>query len=136
MGRVTRHKKSHVGYKKVQVLDPTTSAIRYAIVHLEIPAGVRVHKAFYSTKRRCDSARVVAIENYDPQLRYVSAYDNAFDYVPGEVVEPTRPFTEHAGSSWATDEDTRKQIEDNWMVCASGVHYFTTRAEAEAYNFN
>ena len=46
----------------------------------------------------------------------VSSYDNGLKYAVGAVVRPSTPF----------DDDVR-------VECASGIHFFITRTEAENY---
>ena len=45
-----------------------------------------------------------------------SQHDPEFRYIPGETVTPKNPFDE-----------------DMWNECASGIHWFITRLEAESY---
>jgi hypothetical protein len=43
-------------------------------------------------------------------------HNYSFEYKIGETVRPTEPF-----------------CEDRWNECTSGIHFFLTQAEAEAY---
>ena len=71
-----------------------------------------------SLKCRASKAKVLAI--YDEEGNNVeqgfSKQDVSFIYKVGTIVEPTKPF------------DT-----DRWNECASGIHFFMSRAVAEQY---
>ena len=89
-----------------------------AIVKLLIPDGaMRSHGA--GRKCRASEAVVLAIYNSDgePIGETFSAHDPSFVYRVGETVTPREPW-----------------CEDRWRECASGIHFFITREEAEAYN--
>jgi hypothetical protein len=79
-----------------------------AICELSIPADAKRSNAT-GRKCRCDHATVVSGEG-------VSQHDPSFGYSPGFVVTPREPFDE-----------------DRWNECGSGIHFFITREEAEAY---
>lgn len=82
------------------------------IVKLEIPAQAKRSHAF-GRKCRAEYAKVLRIFGADEA---VSTHDGSFVYRKGEVVRPAKPF------------------DDNWVdECSSGIHFFITRAEAEAY---
>jgi hypothetical protein len=56
-------------------------------------------------------------ETGDPCKTAVSRHDAGFTYEVGAIVRPVKPF------------------DDNWQEeCTSGIHFFITREEAEAYN--
>jgi hypothetical protein len=82
------------------------------IVELKIPAKAKRTNA---TGRKCraEYAKVVAVHGADEAY---STYDSSFVYRVGETVWPTNGFNE-----------------DRWDECASGIHFFITREEAEAY---
>ena len=88
------------------------------IAKLQIPAKAkRSHGA--SRKCRASEAKVLAIFEADGKTEAksgVSQHESSFVYVVGETVKPTEPF-----------------CEDRWDECASGIHFFTTRIEAENY---
>ena len=88
------------------------------IAKLQIPAEAkRSHGA--SRKCRASEAKVLAIfETYGKTKAKsgVSQHDSRFVYEVGKTVKPTEPFNE-----------------DRWDECASGIHFFTTRIEAENY---
>ena len=77
------------------------------ICELSIPADAKRSNAS-GRKCRCDRATVVSGEG-------VSLYDPSFAYSPGLVVRPREPFDD-----------------DRWNECSSGIHFFITKAEAEA----
>jgi len=87
------------------------------IAKLRIPAKA---KRSHASGRKCraDRAKVLAIYNSDgtEHDEAFSTYDSFFAYRVGETVTPTKPFNE-----------------DRWQECASGVHFYITRAEAEAH---
>ena len=86
------------------------------IVQLRIPAKA---KRSHASGRKCrsDRARVLAIFNSDgtPATEAVSLRDLNFRYVVGETVVPQVPFDDNP-----------------WNECASGIHWYITRLEAEA----
>ena len=86
------------------------------VVKLMIPDDAKRSSAT-SRKCRCSKAKVLAIWDKDgsPVIDVASDYDNSFVYRVGETVE-------------VPDFD-----ENRWKECSSGIHFFITRAEAEAY---
>ena len=89
------------------------------IAELIIPASAkRSHGA--SRKCRASSAKVEAIYTKDGAhvKEGVSMQSSAFVYRVGETVKPKESF-----------------CEDRWEECASGIHFFITREEAEAYGY-
>ena len=84
---------------------------REGIVILEIPANAARSNA---TGRKCRAEFAVVISTPDDKLAH-SSHDSTFTYCPGAVVRP---------DAWCTDR---------WQECASGIHFFLTREEAEQY---
>ena len=87
------------------------------IVKLRIPSKAdRSHAG--GRKCRSSQAKVLAIYNPDgtAATEAFSTHDAAFRYAVGEIVTPTEPFDP-----------------DMWNECASGIHWYITRAEAEAH---
>jgi len=87
------------------------------IAKLTIPAAAKRSHAF-GRKCRCEFACVEAI--YDGKREVSegwSVHYQAFVYRVGATVKPREPFSE----AWQDE-------------CASGIHFFITREEAEAYN--
>ena len=81
------------------------------IVKLQIPAKAKRSHAF-GRKCRAEYAKVLRIYG---ATEAVSTYDKSFIYRKGEIVRPDK---------W----------DDDWTdECSSGVHFFITREEAEAY---
>ena len=82
------------------------------IVKLRIPADSPRCNA---TGRKCRAAWAVVLEtpNHEPAF---SQHDPAFKYVEGETVRPAVPFDEN-----------------RWRECATGIHFYITRLEAEAH---
>jgi hypothetical protein len=81
------------------------------IVKLQIPAKAKRSHAF-GRKCRAEYAKVLHIYG---ATEAVSTYDQTFVYRKGEIVRPDK---------W----------DDDWTdECSSGVHFFITREEAEAY---
>lgn len=68
-------------------------------------------------KCRCEEANVLAIYDGDKGVQEgKSQFDSGFIYRVGETVRCKEPF-----------------CEDRFEECASGIHFFITRAEAENY---
>jgi len=63
--------------------------------------------------RKCRASEALVVDC--PEGAY-SQHDNTFFYHKGTTVKPREPF-----------------CEDRWSECASGIHFFLTREEAEAY---
>lgn len=128
-----------IGYKKVLVLHKGQYPTGYArdmcraIVTLSIPARARIIAVRgHGGKRRCDVARVLAVTRlYLPAAhgfflrprasdRFMSSHEHwqgrPFFYRVGATVKPRHAF------------DTRKTKQ-----CASGIHFFLSRAKAENY---
>jgi hypothetical protein len=87
--------------------------LREGVAVLEIPTRAT---RFNATGRKCRAshAKVIAL----PEGCKVghSIHDPNFVYEVGQVVRPTESFNK-----------------DRWQECASGIHFFLTRAEAEVY---
>ena len=77
-----------------------------SICVLKIPAKAKRSNA---TGRKCRAEYAKVIEGAG-----FSAYDPSFEYKPGKIVKPREPFNE-----------------DRWDECASGIHFYLTRIEAE-----
>ena len=80
------------------------------ICKLLIPADAKRSNA---TGRKCRAEFAVVLEGEG-----VSMYDKKFVYKVGMTVRPTEPF-----------------CDDRWEECASGIHFFLTRKEAEDYTY-
>lgn len=94
-----------IGWKKCRV---------GKIVKLKIPAAAKRSNA---TGRKCraECAEVLAIYEGDKEVKEaISQHDYGFKYVVGETVKPKEPF-----------------CEDRFDECASGIHFYITRIEAE-----
>jgi hypothetical protein len=80
-----------------------------AICKVLIPAAAK--RVGGMTGRKCRAEWVEVLDGEG-----VSSYDNGLKYAVGAVVRPSTPF----------DDDVR-------VECASGIHFFITRTEAENY---
>ena len=78
------------------------------ICKLLIPDGAKRSNA---TGRKCRAEFAVVLEGEG-----VSTWDGIFEYRIGETVRPREPF-----------------CDDRWAECASGIHFYLTREEAEAH---
>ena len=88
-----------------------------AIAQLHIPATAKRSNAF-GRKCRAECAEVLAIFDKHGKAATIghSNYNEKFEYRVGALVVPEQPF------------------DDNWQdECASGIHFFITREEAEVY---
>ena len=72
-------------------------------------------KRSHGGERKCRASRVKVAEVIGAEVG-VSMHDENVTYAKGQIVEPL--------NGW---DDNR------WNVCAPGIHFFVTRAEAEAY---
>ncbi len=79
-----------------------------SICKLRIPADAKRSNA---TGRKCRASHAVVLEGSG-----ASRYDSSFRYEIGARVEPSEPFDGN-----------------RWKECASGIHFFLTREEAEDY---
>ena len=79
-----------------------------SICKLRIPAEA---KRLNATGRKCRAEYAVVLEGNG-----VSRHDPEFKYRVGETVRPREPFDD-----------------DRWNECASGIHFFLTRQEAEDF---
>ena len=89
------------------------------VAKLKIPSKA---KRSHASGRKCraSEARVLAIFNIETGAEVPEAYslrDHTFVYRVGETVKTRKPFSD-----------------DMWNECASGIHHFITRAEAENYS--
>lgn len=103
-----------IGWKKAYVGD-----IMPVIVKLLIPADAQRSNA---TGRKCRASKARVLDLQDkqgnslpPDTTAYSEYDTDFTYAKGETVH-------------VEDFDTNR-----WNECATGIHFFITRAEAVAY---
>ena len=91
----------------------------FVIVELYIPEDAK-RSSGISRKCRCSKAIVKSIQSLDGKILDInhvySRYDPNFVYKVGQCVEPLEPFNE-----------------DRWQECASGIHFFISRKEAEDY---
>jgi hypothetical protein len=78
------------------------------ICKLLIPAAAKRSNA---TGRKCRAEYAVVLEGEG-----VSEHDSSFKYKVGQTVRPTKPFDEN-----------------RFLECASGIHFFITRQEAEDF---
>jgi hypothetical protein len=87
------------------------------IVKLLIPKEAKRSHAF-GRKCRAEYAEVVEITKGTRKVKKaVSSYDKEFAYKVGDAVKPKEPFS------------------DDWQnECASGIHFFITKLEAENYS--
>lgn len=67
-----------------------------------------------ATGRKCRASEAEVLEVIGAEVG-VSDSDASFQYIKGKVVNPD------------------KFDEDRWNECSSGIHFFITREEAEAY---
>ena len=86
------------------------------IAKLQIPEDAKRSHAF---GRKCRASEVLVLEIWDKekQVNYgFSTHETTFKYEVGKTVTPREPFS------------------DDWQnECASGIHFFITRIEAENY---
>ena len=98
---------SFIGWKKAR---------KKSIVKLRIPAKAKRSSA---TTRKCRASEAKVLAIFDREGKKIevttSNYDDAFEYKVGEIVS-----VEHFD-------------ENRWEECASGIHFFITRKEAEQY---
>ena len=88
------------------------------IVKLQITEKAKRSSA---TTRKCRASEALVLAIYDGKKKVktaVSSYDPNFKYEVGKIVIPTEPF-----------------CKDRWQECASGLHFFLTRSEAEMWIF-
>jgi uncharacterized protein YjbI with pentapeptide repeats len=88
------------------------------LVKLLIPKDARRSSA---TTRKCraEFAEVLEVFNRDGSVGTValSKQDDSFTYTKGKIVKPTFAFDP-----------------DRWNECSTGIHFFITKEEAQAYN--
>jgi hypothetical protein len=96
-----------IGWKKLE---------NSLIAKLRIPESAKRSHAF---GRKCRASEAVVVAIYEGENEVVegfSTHDVTFKYVKGEIVKPEEPFS------------------DDWQnECASGIHFFITKTEAENY---
>jgi len=103
---------------------PYESPTIQVIVELEIPEGAERYQGSYKRyelKCRADMAYVKSITYFDgtgvPDTEVVTSFmDNEFRYIKGSVVYPKYGFSD-----------------SYYGACASGIHFFMTRKQAERY---
>lgn len=101
-------KGAFLGYKK---------CVNDRMVQLLIPADARRTSATLPSCR-CDKAKVLTIKSFDFEQNFEEAWslvDENFVYKRGEWVE------------------VKNFNEDRWMDSTTGIHFWMTREEAEAY---
>ena len=106
-------KGSYIGYKKANFWEKDCRIP--VIITLEILETAKRSSAI-TNKCRCSEAKVLSIESVDGSKKYknaVSFYDNDFVYEVGKTVR--------------VDDFN----DDRWNECATGIHHFMTRKEAE-----
>jgi len=100
-----------IGFKKLR---------ENKIAKLQITAKAkRSHGANKEERKcRCSEAKVLSITDSfgKPAKEGYSGWEASFKYTVGKIVKPKNKFNE-----------------DRWNVCSSGIHFFPTREEAEAY---
>ena len=98
---------SFIGWKKAR---------KKSIVKLRIPAKAKRSSA---TTRKCRASEAKVLAIFDREGKKIevttSNYDDAFEYKVGEIVS------------------VENFDENRWEECASGIHFFITRKEAEQY---
>jgi hypothetical protein len=87
--------------------------LREGVAVLSIPSDAKRSNA---TGRKCRSSKAIVIELPEGVEVGHSQHDPSFEYRAGATVEPKEPF-----------------CEDRWNECASGIHFFITRGEAERW---
>ena len=83
------------------------------IAKLLIPEDAKRSSA---TTRKCRADKAVVLWLSDGETSTPSKHDSTFMYTIGETVS------------------VPDFCDDRWQECAAGIHFFITRAEAEAYN--
>ena len=109
MTRILPPEGNLVGWKKLKCGE---------IAKLLIPTHA---KRSHDFGRKCRASEALVLEIYQDgqpaEGEFVAHYDSAFTYSKGKTVKPTVPF----------DDDFTNE-------CGSGIHFFITREEAEAYS--
>lgn len=110
-------KKPKYGWKKCY----STCGTFFVIVKLEILGDyiINGYSMFTGDKtNKCRTSKAKVIKIYHPTCDVaVSIHNRRFKYRVGRIVQPFEPFC------YSID------------ACASGIHYFRTKKEAEAYLF-
>lgn len=73
-------------------------------------------KRSHGSERKARASKVVVLDVIGA-TEGISSYDTGIVYRKGETVVPINGFDE-----------------DRWNTCGSGIHFFLTRLEAEAYS--
>jgi len=87
--------------------------LREGVAELRIPAEARRSNA---SGRKCRAEYAVVVSLPEECEVGHSMHDDSFEYRVGETVRPRQPW-----------------CEDRWQECASGIHFYITREEAEAH---
>ena len=105
-----------VGYKKVWNKDRS----KQVVIELWFPEGTKLVSTVIGRKCRASEAMVVRCVStgHQGETEFWSSYSERFIYRVGETVRPVEPF------------DDSITVE-----CTSGIHFFTTQEEAEAYSY-
>jgi hypothetical protein len=116
--QIVPEKGAFIGWKKVRILDASSESICNAVLELKI-LGKR-NSTLVGRKCRTSKVRVMSVhttsEAYKKHAhKIVSWHDTKFEYKLGEIV--TEP----------------KYNDDIRVECTTGIHFFMTRAEAEAW---
>jgi len=88
--------------------------LREGVAELRIPREARRSNA---TGRKCRAEYAVVVSLPEGCEVGHSLHDETFEYRVGETVRPREPW-----------------CEDRWQECASGIHFYITREEAEAHS--
>lgn len=117
-------KKPMIGWKKACWFDTKSRVFRFVIVKLEIRGrtvmdgfGYNGYVVYKTNKCRTSLAKVLKIYSKTKQPIISWFRGQKTQYITGQLVRPDSPF------------DTRQ------VACASGIHFFRTRKEAEKYRF-
>lgn len=84
------------------------------MVVLKIPTDAKRSNA---SGRKCRASSAVVLEMPEGVTVGNSLHDYEFTYELGKTLTPKQPF-----------------CEDRWQECASGIHFYLTREEAEAHS--
>jgi hypothetical protein len=105
-----------VGYKKVWDMDRNL----HLVIELRFPDRSKLVSTVLGRKCRASEAVVgrCMTPGHEGEVEFWSLYADSFIYRTGETVKPVEPF------------DDSITVE-----CTSGIHFFTTREEAEAYRW-
>lgn len=90
------------------------------MIELRFPEGAKLVSTVAGRKCRASEAVVVRCVStgHEDETEFRLMHDRSFIYRVGETVKPVEPF------------DDSVTVE-----CTSGIHFFTTQEEAEAYSY-